>query len=124
FLLIGFGAALLPSVSRVSEQRLHQELESTYPVAAIQFIEQRGYAGPLYNHFNWGGYLIWKLPRLKVSMDGRTNLYGEERLTRAAATWNGRANWSADPDLAAARLVIAQVDKPLTSLLMRDDRFQ
>jgi hypothetical protein len=124
FLLIGFGAALLPSVSRVSEQQLHQELESTYPVAAIQFIEQHGYAGPLYNHLNWGGFLVWQFPRLPVALDGRLNLYGSERIGQAVNTWNGVGRWADDPNLAAARLVIAQVDKPLTSLLMRDDRFQ
>jgi hypothetical protein len=124
FLLVGFGAALLPAISRVSEQRLHGELESVYPGAAIRFVEERGYAGPLYNHLNWGGYLIWQLPRLPVALDGRGNLYGSEHIARAVNTWNGAGGWAEDPDLMAARLVIAQVDKPLTSLLMRDDRFQ
>jgi hypothetical protein len=124
FLLIGFGVALLPAVSHISDQRLRAELESVYPAAAIRFVEDHRYAGPLYNHLNWGGYLIWQLPRLPVALDGRTNLYGSEHIGRAVNTWNGVGRWADDPDLVAARLVIAQVDKPLTSLLMRDDRFE
>ena len=94
-----------------------------YPVAAVRFVEEHGYAGPLYNHFNWGGYLIWQFPRLPVALDGRINLYGSEHIGRAVNTWNGLGRWADDPDLTRARLVIAQADKPLTSLLTRDDRF-
>jgi len=122
--LIAIEAALVPRLRDLSETRLQADLDGEFPAAAVRFVEARHYPGPLYNHFNWGGYLIWKLPRLKVSIDGRTNLYGEKGLTRAATTWNGTAKWSDDPELAGARLVIAPVDKPLTSLLARDDRFQ
>ena len=44
-----------------------------YPARAAAFDESRGYGGPLFNDFNWGGYLIWRLPGLPVSVDGRTN---------------------------------------------------
>ncbi len=42
----------------------------------------QGFAGPVYNHLNWGGYLIWRWPHLPVAIDGRTNLHGEELLQR------------------------------------------
>jgi hypothetical protein len=78
----------------------------------------------LYNDFNWGGYLIWALPRLPVYIDGRTNLYGDERLERHVSVERGAPIWSSDADLAAARLVIGNVDFPLTSLLRLDPRFR
>jgi hypothetical protein len=87
-------------------------------------VEERGYEGPLYNAFNWGGYLIWRLPTLPVAMDGRTNLHGDERIERSLATWLGRKDWASDPELMAARLVIADIDNPLTSLLQFDPRFE
>jgi hypothetical protein len=40
-------------------------------------------------------------------LDGRTNLYGEERLLRAFRTWNGEEGWDSDPDLLAAGVVVA-----------------
>ncbi len=29
---------------------------------------------PLFNPCGWGGYLIWRLPNMPVSIDGRPNL--------------------------------------------------
>jgi hypothetical protein len=78
-----------------------------YPAAAVEYVAQHRPPGPLYNHFNWGGYLIWALPEYPVGLDGRTNLYGEERLLRAFRTWNGEDGWDRDPDLLAAGVVIA-----------------
>ena len=78
-----------------------------YPVGAVEHIRQQRLRGPMYNHFNWGGYLIWAMPEYPVGMDGRTNLYGEERLVRAYKTWNGEAGWDQDPDLRAAGVIVA-----------------
>jgi hypothetical protein len=57
-------------------------------------------------------------------MDGRTNIYGDERVERSIATWSGGRKWNADPELAVSRLVIADVEAPLTSLLRFDSRFK
>ena len=108
----------------LSERSLQNEVEKSYPIAASRIVQERGYQGPLYNHFNWGGYLIWRLPNLPVSMDGRTNVYGEERIQRALDTWIGKPGWATDPELSAAGIVIADVTMPLCSLLRLDQRFE
>jgi hypothetical protein len=127
-LLVAAGVvAVLVVVGRVrniSENHLESALVEKYPVAAAAVVEERGYLGPLFNHFNWGGYLIWRLPNLPVAMDGRTNLHGEGRIERALATWAGKRTWASDPELAAARLVIAHVDITLAALLRHDARFE
>jgi len=44
-----------------------------FPVKAADFILQNDLRGNMYNFFNWGGYLIWRLaPGKKVFIDGRT----------------------------------------------------
>ena len=103
---------------------LENAVAKVFPVAAVKFVHKRGYEGPLFNDFNWGGYLIWSLPQLPVIVDGRTNLHGDERLTRLGATWAGAPGWEKDPDLAAARVVIASVSTPLAELLEFDRRFE
>jgi len=108
----------------ISERHLEALLAEKYPVAAAGVVEERGYPGLLYNHFNWGGYLIWRLPSLPVAMDGRTNLHGDARIERSLATWAGKNGWASDPELAAARLVIADVNCALASLLRLDPRFE
>jgi hypothetical protein len=110
---------------RLSEEHLEQAVATSYPVRAADVVAERGYAGPLYNHFDWGGYLIWRLPGLPVAMDGRTNVHGDERLQRSCKeTWAGRRGWDSDPDLKAAGLVIAEAKGALASLLRLHSRFE
>jgi hypothetical protein len=108
----------------LSESFLETKLATVYPTAAAAAVEAGGYSGPLYNHFNWGGYLIWRLPHLAVSIDGRTNIHGDERILRSMATWGGGGGWASDPELFTARLVIAFQSSALTSLLRLDPRFE
>jgi hypothetical protein len=106
-----------------SEDHLQAQVAEEFPAEAAAVIEERGYAGPVYNHFDWGGYLLWRLPRLGSAIDGRTNIHGDRRIKQFADTWEGRPGWDGDPDLAAARLVVLQRRAPLTALLRRDPRF-
>ena len=73
-----------------------------FRTAALELTTEK-HPGPLFNHFNRGGYLIWRVPRLRVSIDGRTNLHSEERIARSLSTWAGGKDWEKDPDLKAAR---------------------
>ena len=110
--------------AHLSESNLWSKVARTYPTAAAQIVEERGYKGPLYNHFDWGGYLIWRLPELPVSIDGRSNLHNAERIKQTLKAWNGESKWSSDPELAAAHVVMAQKNLPLTQLLRLDSRFE
>jgi hypothetical protein len=126
-LLFGSAAIITCGVAiqqGLTNQRLHQGVAASYPVEAVQAIEARGDKGPIFNHFNWGGYLIWRLPRLPVSLDGRTNLHGDEKILRCSNTWAGGTGWENDPDLLAANVVIAEKNMVLTNLLQKDPRFQ
>lgn len=88
-----------------------------YPVQAVAYLKSNPQPGPLFNSFDWGGYLIWALPEHPVSIDGRTNLYGSDRLTRTIRTWHGEPGWDTDPDLRNARIVIAPKMLRLTTIL-------
>ncbi len=127
-LALGIGVILVLAVigwkQNLTLTRLSQAVEDKYPVQAADFVEKQGHGGPLYNPFDWGGYLIWRLPSLPVAMDGRTNLHGVERMKRSYATWSGQPGWDRDPELEAARLVIASVKSPLALLLRREPRFK
>lgn len=108
----------------VSPHGVEAALAKEYPVDAARFVEAQGYEGPLFNPYDWGGYLIWRLPQLPVAMDGRNNVHGDYRIARAIATWQGARSWAWDPELAAANVVIAPINVPLTSLLRLDARFE
>ncbi|MGD0940369.1 MAG: hypothetical protein ABR905_11720 [Terracidiphilus sp.] len=118
-----FAVILAFLVLHVNNSRLRTDLAEELPVRAVESVKEKGWTGPLYNDFNWGGYLIWAL-RMPVGIDGRAALYGDERINRFNATWNGQPGWDSDPDLVKAGLVIGPVQAPLTQLLRTDQRFQ
>ena len=110
-------------VLRVNNTRLQSKLTETMPVHAVEAIRANGYAGPLYDDYNWGGYLIWAL-RMPVSIDGRAAFYGDEVIDRSIATWNAQPDWASDQELMSSGLVIGPARQALTQLLRRDPRFQ
>ena len=107
---------------QVNNAELHKRLAEAMPVRAVEVVKERGYHGPLFNDYNWGGFLIWHL-REPVSIDGRAALQGDELIERTGNTWNAQPGWSSDPDLSAAGLVIAPVKAPLVQLLRGDPQF-
>lgn len=107
-----------------SEERLIREMEDRFPVKAVQFLQKQNQPGPLFNNFSWGGYLMWHLPQYPVAIDGRTNVYGAEKVERNMLTWYGSPNWEKDPLLQRARLVVGTVKLPLSTILLSDRRFK
>jgi hypothetical protein len=118
----GLIIALVAVLLHMDNVRLRTNLAAGLPVRAVEVVKAKGWSGPLYNDFNWGGYLIWAL-RMPVAADGRQNVYGDERLNRSYVTWNAQPGWDSDPDLQKANLVIAPVNAPLTQVLRLDTRF-
>jgi hypothetical protein len=50
-----------------------------FPARAVAFLQTHPPQGPIFNHYDWGGYLIWKLyPSTPVFIDGRADLYGAQ----------------------------------------------
>jgi hypothetical protein len=107
----------------LSQEHLEQEVARHYPARAATVVEQRNYPGPLFNEYGWGSYLIWRLDRLQVSIDGRADLHGPARIKRNVETVSGLRGWDRDPDLLAARTVILGGKTALASLLRLDPRF-
>lgn len=42
-----------------------------YPVSALSFLKKEGLGRGLFNSYEWGGYLDWQAPDIKVFIDGR-----------------------------------------------------
>ena len=93
------------------------------PVRAVDAVMEKGYPGPIFNNYEWGGYLIWRM-RKPVSIDGRAAVYGGERFKRTLDTWMGEPDWTSNPQLKAANLVIGPVNDALTQLLREDPDFR
>ena len=59
------------SVFYYREQVIPHNREASYPSEIINYIENNPISGRIFNNYNYGGYLIWKLPAYKVYIDGR-----------------------------------------------------
>ena len=98
-------------------------MSSMFPVNAVNFLRRNPQPGPLYNTFDWGGFLTWYMPDFPVAIDGRTDLYGDEIDTRFFKTQNGDASYVDDPYLNEAHVVLLSKKVPLASVLLSDSRF-
>ena len=77
----------LPLRPAFNEQAQRESL----PVGAVEWIQAHRPEGEMFNEYNWGGYLIWRLwPDYRVFVDGRTDLYGDEFLRQYLSVRSGR----------------------------------
>ena len=103
---------------------LDAAMSSVFPVKAVNFLRQNPQPGPLYNTFDWGGFLTWYMPDYPVAIDGRTDLYGDEMDMRFFESERGDASYIDDPYLNESGVVLLQREKPLAAVLSGDQRFQ
>lgn len=85
-ILLMLSGAVLARVVLLSSP---MQVERSYPVAAVAYLREHRPLGPLFNSYNWGGYLLWALPEYPVFVDGRADLYGNEILSQWWQVVNG-----------------------------------
>jgi hypothetical protein len=87
------------------------------PVAAVDYLASARPPGPLYNPYQWGGYLSWRLyPDYPVFIDGRTDVYDAalfEEYVRLAA---GLPDWSQTLERHGIRLMLVEAGSPLAAM--------
>ena len=103
---------------------LDRAISADYPVNAINFLRRNPVPGPLYNNLNWGGFLMWYLPELPVSIDGRNDLYGDELDELFYNSESAFPSYTTDPYLAESGVVVLNSELPLAKLLSVDSRFR
>jgi hypothetical protein len=106
----------------LSNRALYQVVHDSYPVEAVKFVQKQHFPGPLYNNFNWGGFLIGNLPDYPVSIDGRTDLYGDDYFLQEMQTLMGRR--PDDQALDRANLVLLPANVPLCGTLQSSPQFR
>lgn len=107
-----------------NQRGLDRAVSGRFPVNAVNFVRQNRIRGPLFNNFDWGGFLIWYLPEYPVSLDGRTDLYGDVLDQQLLRTLNGDPSYKTDPYLRDAGLVLLRRRDGLASSLEIDPSFR
>jgi hypothetical protein len=110
-------------LDKLSEGQLENEVAVRYPARAADYMIRQGYQGEVYNRYEWGGYLLWRLgPDLTVSMDNRSNVHGDERIERRRRVYFAYVDWESDPEFASVLLVVVRPKDPLALILRHDCR--
>ena len=72
-------AMRIPGYGNVhSGEVLLAKISENFPLRAADYIRQNRLPQPIFNSYNWGGFLTWGLPEYPVLIDGRADLYGEQ----------------------------------------------
>lgn len=50
---------------------LYKPIDRAYPVRTVEYMQSQKLSGNTFSLYEWGGYLIWKLPDNKIFVDGR-----------------------------------------------------
>lgn len=103
---------------------LDRLISSEYPVDAVNFLRRNPFGGPLYNSFDWGGFLMFYMPQYPVSIDGRTDLYGDAMDEQYYATQEAEPSYQSDPVLNEAGIVVLKRKFPIAQALLGDRRFR
>jgi hypothetical protein len=101
------------------------ELSAKLPRGAADFVEAHGIGGKLFNRYEDGGYLIYRLaPRSRVVVDGRADVYGDRFIKDYVHVYSGGADWRARFERLGADLAVLPLDAPIRQLLLEDLRFR
>jgi hypothetical protein len=117
-ILIAFAvlAAGLQAATVIGDQ--NSAIRSTYPEAAIAWIEDQRPAGEIYNTYRWGGYLIWRLyPEYRVFIDGRADVYGDRLIEEYMYIYQARPGWENMLASRQVNLVLVEPGEPLALVL-------
>jgi hypothetical protein len=112
--LVKITIPLLPKTNLQVEQ-------ASLPSQAVEFIQNKRPPGPMFNSYNWGGYLIFKLwPDYPVYIDGRTDLYDDAFIRRYIEVMVANEGWSQILDNDGINLVVIETDSTLAKFLRQN----
>jgi phosphatidylglycerophosphate synthase len=121
------GAIVLIMIFTVAQLPVkQQEAEAAnYPEGAVEWIFKNKPEGKMFNSYNWGGYLIWRLyPDYPVSIDGRADLYGEKMLTNYFDIYTAKSGWEEKLRQENIRYILVETDSRLKDAIEQSSNWK
>lgn len=106
--IISIGILMIAAVTCIPHhhEALMTKVARNYPVTASNYIREHHLPQPMFNAFEWGGFLTWYLPEYPVAIDGRTDLYGGDFVIEYSKVMNAETRYTDFPALANARTIL------------------
>ena len=114
------GVVLVLAMLRVPTdlKSLAKQAGANLPIAACDAIRSGHLPPPIFQSYEWGGFLAWYLPEQPVVIDSRAGLYGVERNKKFFDVVEGKARIEKDDDFAKANTVLLVKDSALGKALV------
>lgn len=94
------------------------------PAAAADYVIAHNIVGKMFNGYDDGGYLIYRLgPQRKIFIDGRVDVYGDAFFKDYQAIYFGRADWKQRFDRFGIDFAVLDKDAPIRQLLLAEGSF-
>ena len=121
FTLVLIAAAVLVPRGR---EALLAKAGVNYPVAASDYVRGHRLAQPLFNAYEWGGFLTWYLPEYPVAIDSRADLYGGDAIAEYSKVMNAEVRYTEYPALADAQTIVLPKNANMAAALASVPRFR
>ena len=96
-----------------------------FPSRAVDYLEGQNLAGPILAPDSWGGYLIYRLyPRVKVTVDDRHDLYGEQFLKSYLKMMHVEPGWQNFLQQFPVQYILLPKDSALANILAETPYWQ
>ena len=113
-------AALAKVLLVLEPESLAEAQEQFLPIKVAEYLNDVRPEGPMFNSYNWGGYLMFAAPDYPVFVDGRTDLYRDDLLLQYLRAATGGRDWRETLDEFSIRLVVVEAGSGL-ALNLADD---
>ena len=95
---------------------------ASYPKSAVMMLKDYETSDMhCLNSYTWGGYLSWRIPELKIFIDGRTDLYGEKIIMDWIEMVNGGESWKEKFAFYGINCVFLENERPIIAIIEDSD---
>lgn len=110
------------SFSVIREQPLVEQ--QSYPSDAVDWIQENHPKGNIFNTYDWGGYLIWRLyPDYQVYIDGRADVYGDAFIYNYIKIYSGQNGWETELENLGVEIILIEPGSALANILSASPRW-
>lgn len=123
-LIVAVGFSIL-LIYPIQQKRVQSAVEHFLPVKATDFILHENIRGRVYNAYQYGGYLIYRLfPAQQVFIYGRNDIFTPGFLQQHDTIYQGRAGWKKLFDRYHFDYVVCETNAPIRQLLRATGTFK
>jgi hypothetical protein len=119
-------AAFIITAERIPHkgETLPAKVAETFPVGACDYIRANRLPAPLFNAYDWGGFLTWYLPDYPVAIDNRLSLYDNEITSRHFKLIIAAIPLNADPGFVKAKTILLPKNSAMAMALSSLSQFK